>query len=161
MATRWEHVQQLSPAAFQRLTGVRLPVFHAMCEVVRAREAGKRKPGRPPRLSLEDQVLLTLEFWREYRTHFHQGLSWGVHEATAWRIVRRVEDALVRSGRFALPGKRALQASTDTVVVDVAESPVERPKKSSGPTTAARRSGTPSRARSSSTSPATASWTWG
>jgi hypothetical protein len=160
MATRWEHVHQLSPAAFQRLTGVRLPVFHSMCEVLREREAGKPKPGRPYALGLEDQVLLTLEFWREYRTHFHQAQSWGVHEATAWRIVRRVEDALVRSGRFALPGKRALRGAEETMVVDVAETAVERPKKSSGRTTAARRSGTPSRAKSSSRSAASASWTW-
>jgi hypothetical protein len=83
-----------------------------------------------------------------------------VHEATAWRIVRRVEDALVRSGRFALPGKRALRVADEAVVVDVAETAVERPQKSSGRTTAARRSDTPSRARSSSRSAAGASWTW-
>jgi Helix-turn-helix of DDE superfamily endonuclease len=157
--TRWEQVQALSAAEFRRLTGVRPPVFAAMVAVVREREVSKRQPGRPYALRLEDQVLLTLEFWREYRTHFHRAQSWGVHEATAWRIVRRVEGVVVRSGRFALPGKRAVRAVDGTVVVDVAETPVERPKKSSGPTTRARRSATPSRANSSSSWRVSASWT--
>jgi len=93
---------------------------------------------------VEDQVLLTLEFWREYRTHFHQGQSWGVHESTAWRIVRKVEDLLIVSGRFALPGTKGIREDVyDIVAVDVAETPIERPKKSSGPSTLARKSATP------------------
>jgi len=28
-------------------------------------------------LSLENQLLLTLDYWREYRTYFHIGQSWG------------------------------------------------------------------------------------
>jgi hypothetical protein len=30
---------------------------------------------------------MTLEYWREYRTYFHLGNSWGVNESTAYRIV--------------------------------------------------------------------------
>jgi hypothetical protein len=114
-----------------------------MVEVIAVHEAQKTKGGRPRRLSVEDQVLLTLEFWREYRTHFHQGQSWGVHESTAWRIVRKVEDLLVASGRFALPGTKGLRAEqSEGVVIDVAETPIERPQKGNARTTAARRSGT-------------------
>ncbi len=32
--------------------------------------------GRPPTLSIEDKVLLTFEYWREYRTQFHIANSW-------------------------------------------------------------------------------------
>jgi hypothetical protein len=45
---------------------------------------------------------------------------------------------------FKLPGKKVLQPSDheiEFIVVDVAETPVERPKKSNSLTTAARRSG--------------------
>ncbi|WP_407303251.1 transposase family protein, partial [Acinetobacter sp.] len=48
--------------------------------------------GKPAKLSLEDQVLLCLSYWREYRTLFHIATSCGVSEATASRIVRHVED---------------------------------------------------------------------
>jgi hypothetical protein len=47
--------------------------------------------------------------------------------------------------RSKLPGKKQLQRADheiEFVVVDVAETPVERPKKSRKPTTAARRSDT-------------------
>jgi hypothetical protein len=39
-----------------------------MLEVV---EQGLRNFGRPPKLSRADQLLLTLMYWREYRTEFH------------------------------------------------------------------------------------------
>ncbi len=52
--------------------------------------------GRPSKLSLEDQVLFCLSYWREYRTLFHVATSYGVSEPTASRIVRHVEDCLIQ-----------------------------------------------------------------
>ena len=81
---------------------------------------------------MEDQLLMTLEYWREYRTYFHIGQSWGVNESTAYRIIRKIEDTLVKSRAFTLPGKKKLASSNyqlEVVVVDVTESPIERPKK--------------------------------
>ena len=82
----------------------------------------KKKTGRPGKLSLEDQVLMTLEYGREYRTYFHIGQSWGINESTAYRIIRKIEDILVSSRAFTLPGKKNLQKSDyqiEVVVVDV------------------------------------------
>jgi hypothetical protein len=108
-------------------------------------EKRRRKSGRPPKLSLAGQILLTLEYWREYRAFFHLGRSWGLHESSICRIVQRVETILTKSKAFALPGKRRLQQADHTieaVVVDASETPIERPQKNSGATTAARRSAT-------------------
>ena len=105
----------------------------------------KQKPGRPSKLSLEDQLLLTLEYWREYRTYFHVGQSWGVNESTAYRIVRNIENALSQSRAFSLPGKKQLQGSeseSKVVVVDVTESPIERPKKNKSASIVEKRNGT-------------------
>ena len=55
-----------------------------MVEIVTLHSQQKKKTGRPGKVSLEDQVLMTLEYWREYRTYFHIGQSWGVTESTAW-----------------------------------------------------------------------------
>lgn len=95
------------------------------------RERGKKKRGRTPALSLEDQLVLTLSFWREYRTHFHLSEDWEVDESTVRRTIERVEDALIASGEFSLPECKALRDdhSLEVVVVDIAESPIERPKK--------------------------------
>ena len=35
---------------------------------------------------------MALEYWREYRTYFHIGQSWGVNESTAYRIKGRLEN---------------------------------------------------------------------
>ena len=45
------------------------------------------KRGVKPKLGLSDRVLVALEYWREYRTYFHIGNSWGVSESTVCRIV--------------------------------------------------------------------------
>ncbi|MDY6551623.1 helix-turn-helix domain-containing protein, partial [Acinetobacter faecalis] len=58
--------------------------------------------GRPHKLPLEDRLLLCIEYWREYRTFFHLGMSYGVSETSAIRITRVIEDTLIRSGKFNL-----------------------------------------------------------
>jgi hypothetical protein len=62
---------------------------------------------------------------------FHLGTSWGISESAVSRILRRVEDILSATEEFTLPGKRFrdLPPEIEVVVVDVAESPIERPKK--------------------------------
>lgn len=116
---------------FKRKLGVTRPTFEKMLAVLKARERHKKKQGRTPALCLEDQLVLALSFWREYRTHFHLSEDWEVDESTVRRTIERVEDALIRSGKFSLPGRKALRDTHDleVVIVDIAESPVERPKK--------------------------------
>jgi hypothetical protein len=142
----YEQIKDLRPADFKRYCGVEPETFRRMVELVSNHLAKRRrKAGRPPKLPVEDQVLLTLEYWREYRTFFHLATSWGLHESNVCRVIRRVEDILTKSRAFKLPGKKKLQVADheiEFIVVDVAETPVERPKKSRKPTTAARRSDT-------------------
>ena len=141
----YEQIKDLRPALFKRYCGVKPETFQRMVEVVSDHLSQMRvKTGRPPKLSVEDQVLMALEYWREYRTFFHIARSWGIHESSVWRTIRRVEDILTKSKAFTLPGKKKLQLSdheSEFIVVDVAETPIERPKKSKGLTTAAKRSG--------------------
>jgi hypothetical protein len=128
----YEDIQQLNPPQFKGFFGVSRETFRGMTCVLRPHLARTGKRGVQPKLSIEDQLLVTLEYWREYRTQFHIAQSWGIHEASVSRIVRKVEDHLIRSGDFSLPGKRQLIQSDqqwDVVVIDVSETPIERPKK--------------------------------
>ncbi|MDZ8259883.1 IS5 family transposase [Nostoc sp. ChiQUE01b] len=128
----YEQVKSLKSEDFKRLCGVRPDTFNQILEVLRSHSQPKQKTGRPGKLSLEDQLLMTLEYWREYRTYFHIGQSWGINESTAYRIIRKIEDTLMKSRIFTLPGKKKLTTSNyqlEVVVVDVTESPIERPKK--------------------------------
>ena len=145
----YEQVKTLSDSQFRRLCGVPRATFDRMHRVLEQREQHKRKAGRPAKLSLADQLLLTLSYWREYRTFLHVGASYGLHESNAQRTVERVEQALIRSGKFRLPKK--LPRRTDdsvewlVVAVDATETPIERPKKNSAATTVARKSATRSK----------------
>ena len=144
---RYEDIKHYDKAKFKRLTGVRKDTFAKMLATL---ETGQRSFGRPPKLSRADQLLLTLMYWREYRTQFHIATAYGVSEATVCRIIRKVEDTLMQSGQFRLPGKQALQdtqTSIEVIIVDVTEQPIERPKKSKNGLTAAKRSATPKKPR--------------
>lgn len=80
--------------------------------------------GGQAKLSVEDQLLVVLEYWREYRSQFHIAFSWGIHEPTVGRIVRKAEDLLVKCGTFRLPSHRQLYQTGwewKAMVVDVGE----------------------------------------
>ena len=144
---RYETIEHLKDSDFKRLTGVQRKTFDQMLKVV---EKGLRNFGRPSKLRRADQLLMTLMYWREYRTEFHIAQSYGVSEATVCRTIRKVENALVRSGKFRLPGKQAFQASDtvfEVVLVDVSEQPIERPKKAKNGIIVAKRSVTPRKRR--------------
>ena len=155
--TKYERIKNLSSGRFQRLTGVKPAVFAKMLTILKRAERKKRKSGgKEPKLILEDRLLMTLEYLREYRTYFHLADSYHVSESTAYKTCRWVEDTLIQDKRLALPGKKALLKSAmeyEVILVDATESPVERPKKDKGPTTPAKRNGTPSKPNSSFTRP--------
>jgi hypothetical protein len=124
--------QTLSSVHFKRRFGIQHDTFKAIVKVLKLEWRVTPKPGTKPKLGLEDRVLVALEYWREYRTYFHIGTSWGVSESTVCRIVHWVEEALMRSRCFRLPGKRQLVRGfgTPTVaIVDVTETRIERPKR--------------------------------
>ena len=142
-------VVSLKPTLFKRLTGVPRETFSAM---VAALEQHLSHMGRPPTLCREDRLLMTLMYWREYRTYAHIAQTYGLSESAVCRTIHAIENALLRSGEFTLPGKKVLTKSDvvfEVVVVDATECPVERPKKNRNTHTAARKSGTPKKRRSS------------
>jgi hypothetical protein len=132
---RYETVHSISEEDFN----FKRPTFIKMLQVV---EQELREFGRPPKLSHADQLLLTLMYWREYRTEFHLGLAYGISESTVCRTIKKIENTLMQSERFHLPNKKALQSNSmafEIILVDATEQPVERPQKNSGISTAAKR----------------------
>jgi hypothetical protein len=139
---RYKTIEHLKGTDFKRLTGVQRETFDLMLEVV---EQGICGFGRPTKLSRADQLLMTLMYWREYRTEFHIAQSYAVSESTVCRTIQKVEDVLVGSGKFTLPGKKALLPSDtifEVVLLDTSEQPIERPKKAKNSTIVAKRDDT-------------------
>jgi len=131
---KYTTLSKKSDSYFQRKTGVKKPTFQKMVEIVKSSIANRRtRRGNEATFPVEDQLLIMLQYYREYPTFFSLGDMWGIHESTAQRTVRRMEDILIADGTFSLPRNTGLQNLTakDLVLIDVTESPIERPKKNS------------------------------
>lgn len=130
---KYGRIQNMNDEDFRRLTGVKYKTFHRMIEILKEADVQKKKfGGRKNKLSIEDQLLLALEYLREYRTYFHIGQSYGISESAAYKASRWVEDILIKHPDFALPGRKALEKSDmqyEIILVDASETPIERPKK--------------------------------
>jgi hypothetical protein len=77
--------------------------------------------------------LMTLSYWREYRTYFHLGKNFGISEANCYRNIKWIEDVLIKHNDFQqLIGKKALindYFNDKTIIIDATETPIQRPKK--------------------------------
>lgn len=145
---RYDQIKDRKPEDFFRLTGVKPEIFEQMVSCL-PDTSGQR--GRPCKLCAADRLLLTLMYYREYRSQAHISVAYGVSEPTVCRTIRQVEAVLAACGEWSLPGKKALpkpELAFDIIVVDATEMPIERPKKNSGATTAARKSVTPAKLKS-------------
>lgn len=141
---RYADALELDDESFRRLTGVKKPTFRKRLDSLTEAHARKKaRGGRPHKLQAPERMLRTLEYLREYRTYFPIAARYGLAESNAFAILRGVEDTLIQSGLFSLPGKKALAgtaAEREVLGVDATETPVERPKKSNAGTTRAQRS---------------------
>lgn len=129
---RFEQLKNLSNTKFRRYTGLKRDNFDIIVLIVSTyQRQTKIKAGRPCNLSVEDQLVMLLEYYRESRTFFHLGVGYGLSESNVQRTIVRLEDILMRSGYFRLEGKKALLSdkNIDTIIVDVTETPAQRPKK--------------------------------
>lgn len=129
---KYLQLSKLSNTKFRRYTGVTLFAFEMMVILLKEYERQvKGDMGRPNTLSPEDQTLMLLEYYRENRTFFHLGVSYGVSESNAQRNIVKIEGVLINSGYFRLPGKKALisDKTIKNILVDVTETPAQRPKK--------------------------------
>jgi hypothetical protein len=130
---RYNNIKNLPGGAFRRATGVKKKTFEEMLSIISKFEIKKKKRGgRPNKLSVEDRLLMTLAYLREYRTYFHIAQSFGIAESVCYENTRAIENILIKDGTFNLPKRKEIVLSDDpieVILVDAAESPIERPKK--------------------------------
>lgn len=92
------------------------------------KENSLRRRGLKSKLSIEDQLLLTLTYLRQYPTFISLGSMFSISESYANKIYHRTINYMIK---FIHP-KKLNELSLDdvrTVVIDVAEQEIERPKK--------------------------------
>jgi len=120
-------------ALFKRLYGVKPATFNRMLLILQKEfDVLHKNGGKPPKLTPEDKLYVALKYLREYRTMDSIAAEYGVCKGTVCLAIQWVEDILVKDGMFALPEKKVLKrksAAIEYIVVDVTESPINRPKK--------------------------------
>lgn len=142
-----ERIGNLPKGRYKELLGVDKSTFDKMYSILLdAHIELHKRGGKPPKLTVLDKLVITLGYWREYRTYRNIAFDYGVGKTAIGDSVIWVEDTLIKDGAFSLPSKREMRRKDNVIcvaVVDVTEQEIERPKKDSANGILARRSGTP------------------
>jgi hypothetical protein len=142
---RYEKALKLSDENFKQVIGVKKETFEVMVEILTlAYQAKHKRRGRHAKLSIQDMLFMTLKYWRQYVTQLELSIEFQVGEATTHDVIVWVENSLAKSKKFSLLGRGALleHPEIEIVLVDVTESPIERPKKTSASGIAVKRNAT-------------------
>jgi hypothetical protein len=73
-----------------------------------------------------------LMYYREYRSQFHIGITYGISESRVCEIINEMKHILIADKHFHLPGKRVLlkeENQFEVVLLEVTESPKDVLKK--------------------------------
>lgn len=142
-----ERIAKLNGEEYQQIFGVKQATFERMLGVLEsAYQKLHAQGGKPPKLSVLDKLVIALCYWREYRTYRHIAFDYGVGKTAVGDSIRWVEDTLLRDSSFTLPSRLKYERSgseIETLVVDVTEQEIERPKRGKRNGIPAKRSATP------------------
>ena len=121
--------KKVSEENFRRSTGVKINTVNYLLKKLKS-VVPEKKCGPKNKLSLRRQLLLTLDYWRNYGSLLETGKRFGVSESTACRTYKFIEDYLAKAGLCKLPGKKDFTTDLEeSFTVDATECPVERPKR--------------------------------
>jgi len=129
----YERYKMKKPAEFTRLVGVNYGAFQIILEKLNLQiarfkaEKPIRRRGRKSSLSIEDQLLLTLIYLRQYHTFLQLGEMFSISESYASKRYEFISSQLLKV--LDVPNQKSLEKEDLTVLMDVTEQPVERPVK--------------------------------
>ncbi len=116
---KFENLIHITDVEFERFTGVSRIDFALMLKCLMHSEQCKKKSGRPHSLSLEDQLLLTLNYLGHGRTQLQLAADYHLAESNVNRTISKVEHALAELDQVQLPTRvvTKAQATVDTAKV--------------------------------------------
>lgn len=129
----FEKYPQQSRDNFVRTVGLSLEQFQSRVELIKVYIQAQKQScpltrrGLKSKLSLENQLLLTLLYRRDYPTFIKLGLQFGLSESYTHKIYHKISTIMVKI--LHVNNRQALfEANLETLVVDVTEQPIERPQ---------------------------------
>jgi hypothetical protein len=118
----------------KRLFGISFEDFNIILEKLQKRKARflKEKPihcrGLKSKFSFANQLLLCLEYLKQYPTFLYLGFSYGISESYAHKIYHRISELLASELGLKNPELLSYE-KIKNLIVDVTVQPIERPKK--------------------------------
>ncbi len=100
---KYEEVSRYEEKKFKRVVGVNRMTFKLMIDVLDKEYRKKHMRGRSTKLSVEDMLLIAMEYWYEKRTYEQIAASYGLAASNVYRTIRWIEDVFVENGTFELP----------------------------------------------------------
>ena len=132
MSLRYNKIKN-HPTTFKRLFGISIDEFERIAKAVEPeweKRVVKRykRPGRKNKLSLPEQILMLLLYYRSYTTQIFVGFLFGIDDSRVCRNIQRLEPILARV--MAITKTRHLsQEEIEEIIIDATEQQIERPKK--------------------------------
>jgi len=122
--------QQFSEEKFRRMTGVSKDQFSKILVLFKDYvDNNWSKRGRPSQFTLEDRLLLTFRYLRDYPTFVVLGNEFGISESFCNKIFNKVSLSLVKILKLPLKDLENKGKVIEKVIIDVSEQEAERPKK--------------------------------
>jgi len=129
----YQRYKMKQSAQFTRLVGVNYGAFQIILEklilqITRFKaEKPIRQRGKKSSLLIEDQLLLTLIYLRQYHTFLQLGEMFSISESYAQKRYEFICSQLLKV--LDVPNQKTLAKEDLTVLMDVTEQPLERPEK--------------------------------
>ena len=149
-----ERIAKMPVKKYKEIFGVEKHVFDRLLRLLEIADIYQRKSqaGRKSRLTVLDKQVITLMYWREYRTYRHIAFDYGVGKTQIGDAVLWVENTIIASGLCNLKSAGELRDNPNRIkiaIVDVTEQEIERPKKGRKTGIQVRKSDIPSKPKSS------------
>lgn len=124
---------QDNPQICKRLFGIKYELLETLLVKVQNQndtfllENPTSNRGLDGEFSISNQLLLTLEYLRQYPTFLSLGFSYGISESYANKIFHKIRPILAEIIGLKNPKKLKYKDIT-TVIIDVTVQPIQRPK---------------------------------
>jgi hypothetical protein len=97
---KYEEISKYSDKKFKRVVGVNRTTFKRMLEILEEEYEQRHLRGRSTKLSLEDMLLVAMEYWYEKRTYEQIAASYKLAASNVCRSIKWIEEVLARDGTF-------------------------------------------------------------
>ena len=133
----YDNYKNLDDKKFKEAVGIPKILFDMLVPILASKvKIVHKKGGRTPKLCIEDLLLMTLKYYRDYPTFSSISLSFGIDKSNAFRWINKIENMLndifenlinieIKCSDLSKKGK---EITISEKIVDVTECSIQRPK---------------------------------